>query len=405
MFDIKGEAISRYGKRVNISGLALHCELMAAPLRAASPPPPSPSDSAGDSADDLHLHFPQPPPIAPALRRMRSAPWHFPDPPLPDRRHSAALYPPPCISPRRPDPLPPPPPPPSIPLPRLPRIIRKVTSMRSEIRHDPVVESHRPVPKVRSLKFLSRSIGVPPSAAQPSDQGARKRTWSLSRPSRFQYPTDAPQARPSYTNWNVPAGDHFDMDRMPSDYAAYSVPYRDVLVRRPGCSTEDPFSLGLAPPFVTGAMRESDLNSFYPYSSTNYSEGGSVHNMNSNSPPRDRLLQRASQRFYRIDSSRRRNASSGTLLHGAKSFINITPERGKNGKKKKSRLETNGPADGSGKHVGSSMKEKGQKMKRLLARASTGVVDWGRQLTGKSAKSMATSSTSGSLVPLTGKQS
>ncbi|XP_006461053.1 hypothetical protein AGABI2DRAFT_117989 [Agaricus bisporus var. bisporus H97] len=380
---------------------------MAAPLRTASPPPPSPSDSADDSADDLHLRFPQPPPIAPALRRMRSAPWHFPDAPMPDRRHSAALcYPPPPIPPRRLDNLPPPTPAPSIPLPHLPRIIRKVTSMRSEMRHpNPGIEPRRPVPKVRSFKILSRSIGVLPGTTQPSEHEVRKRTWSLSRPSRYQKTSDAPQARSSYTNWNAHTGDRFDIDRIPSDYGGFSIPYNGAFSRRAGCSTEDPFSLGLAPPFVAGATRESDLNSFYPYSRTNYSEAESVHNMSSNSPTRDRLLQRSSQHFYRLDGgNRRKNASSGAVLHGAKSFINITPERGKSGRKK-SRVENSGPSHTDGNHVGSSMKERGQKVKRLLARASSGVVDWGRQLTGKSVKTMTTSSTSGSLVPLTGKHS
>jgi len=100
------------------------------------------------------------------------------------------------------------------------------------------------------------------------------------------------------------------------------------------------------------------------------------------------------------------STSSGPLFQDAKSFIDITPERRKS--RSKSANKAVGPGNtsgGMGQQVGSAMKAKGEKVKKLFARASSGVVDWGRQLTGRTAKPVSASSTSGSLAPLTGVRS
>jgi len=105
--------------------------------------------------------------------------------------------------------------------------------------------------------------------------------------------------------------------------------------------------------------------------------------------------------------SKGNSATSGALLQDAKSFINITPERRKGRTKSGNKAVGPGNASGGGmgQQVGSAMKAKGEKVKRLFARASSGVMDWGRQLTGRTAKSVSASSTSGSLAPLTGMRS
>ena len=435
---------------------------------------PHTAASDGDDDDDndsdyLHYDFPQPPSIAPALRRMHSSPWYSQQLMAlakPERRHSVSpliQYPHGwthrsdsshqdaqiskelvrmgLVSPdlpkhpeegnsehlkhpiqsdqfpsRRLDRLPPPAPAPSIPLPRLPRIIRKVASMRSESKQElvePVAFSRRPVPKIRSLKFMSGSApGSNP--LQSFKQEERKRSWSLSRPTSFQRAKDVPVPDATCVALNS------TNDQLSASLDRAHLTHTSPTVCSNPCSIECHFSQGnfnlsrrnpssLDPPF---AHRMTPNSGTQCYSNANCGEdtiarfgygpsktGPSVRHEHAG-PGRHRT----SHQFYGSDSgSKGNNASSGTLLQDAKSFINITPERRKS--KSKSGNRSVGPGNeggGMGHQVGSAMKAKGEKMKRLFARASSGVVDWGRQLTGRTAKSISASSTSGSLAPLTG---
>jgi len=441
--------------------------------------------SASDVDDDddidsdyLHYDFPQPPSIAPALRRMRSSPWYSQQLMAlakPERRHSVSpmiqhpthhsgpspqdaqisrelvrmgllsLDPPkdfeekesePFKSPvqpdqllsRRLDRLPPPAPAPSIPLPHLPRIIRKVASMRSELKQDlcePVVSSRRPVPKIRSLKFMSGSVpGSNP--LQSIKQGERKRSWSLSRPTSFQRTRDVPVPSIALNNTN----DHLSasLDRAHLAHVsptAYSNPCSI------GSHIDDDgdnhhhhhrhFSRGnfdlsrgnpsLAAPFAHRTMWNNGNTSNTLFGEHTFPGSGCGPSRTGSSIRQGpaRLNQHRTPHPFDVinGGSKGNSASSGALLQDAKSFINITPERRKSRTKSGTKVVGPGNASGGGmgQQVGSAMKAKGEKVKRLFSRASSGVVDWGRQLTGRTAKSVSASSTSGSLAPLTGMRS
>ncbi|KAF5354698.1 hypothetical protein D9756_005237 [Leucocoprinus leucothites] len=449
-------------------------------------PTESDIDDDDDSDDYFHYDFPQPPSITPVLRRMRSSPWYSQQLEAitkPERRYSASpliqhpdgwahpllrsdlqnsasqdaeisrelarmglvsrdvsensneekrerLNPPlhrDTFPSRRLDRLPPPAPAPSIPLPRLPRIIRKVASMRSESKkellNEPGVVSRRPVPKIRSLKFMSGSM-LGSSSSQPTKHEERKRSWSLSRPTSFQRPKAVPVPEVPYITLNS-TNDHLSAlcDQAPSIYASsavYSNPYLigsnpDRHMNNMALSPEGHFDLSkgassLAPPFAHGATRRSD-NASHRYSNTGCGESTLPGFGTNRAHERPGSGQHPpSHPLYNINSGGNgRNASSGALLHGAKSFINITPERQK-GKRSRPKsgsgvFNTGNESGGVGHQVGSTMKVKGERMKKLFARASSGVVDWGRQLTGRTMKPVHASSTSGSLAPLTGMQS
>lgn len=429
-------------------------------------PPPCQSDDDNDdnddddSDDDFHFDFPQPPSITPALRRMRSSPWylqHLEVIPKPERRHSISpliQLPQPqpythlsCPSrhevvgetsrpkevlsetcqllkstphrepflPRRLDRLPPPAPAPSIPLPRLPRIIRKVASMRSEPKQDsmePLIsESRRPVPKIRSLKFLSGSMGLGNSTTQLLNPAERKRSWSLSRPTSFQNPKDAPPAGSSYTSTSD-RSNSAARGLAPLDYASPVVYSNPCLIGntfdpQTGATvgSEGRFDLSrgitsLAPPFTHRATK-SNSSTFHRYSYTRCAEGTTDKSGSSVSHDRPVGSHQSSRSFYHVSGDNMRgNASSAALLQGAKSFINITPERRKSRSRKSASGSHSSFANESGS-VGAVMKEKGEKIKKLFARASDGVVGWGRQLARRSAKPVAAGSTSASLAPLT----
>ncbi|KXN90644.1 hypothetical protein AN958_03884 [Leucoagaricus sp. SymC.cos] len=401
-------------------------------------------EEGDDYSDDyFHYDFPQPPSLSPALRRMRSSPWY--SQPLeatarPERRHSvhdllkARVHRKDAILSRRLNHLPPPTPAPSTPLPRLPRIIRKVASMRSEPKQEAaesLVTSRRPVPKIKSLKFMSGSmLGT---SLQPPKAEERKRSWSLSRPASFQRPKAVPTLDAPYITLNS-AGEHLventSSSRNTSVYASpaiYSNPYLagSTAERHASSITFGPeghFVLGrgatsLAPPFTHRTAR-SNVGASHRHSNHSCGESNIVgHSVSpgksGSSISHERPgcgLHPPSQTFYGVSNGGKgKNASSGALLHGAKSFISITPERRKSRRdRSKSGSSSIGPGHEGGSvghQVGSAMKEKGEKVKRLFARASSGVVDWGRQLTGRTAKSANTSSTSGSLAPLTGMRS
>ncbi|KAF9452349.1 hypothetical protein P691DRAFT_233825 [Macrolepiota fuliginosa MF-IS2] len=332
------------------------------------------------------------------------------------------------LIPRRQEPLPPPAPAPSIPLPRLPRIIRKVASMRSDSKRESSVEppasSRRSVPKIRSLKFMSGSMGL----GNTKEEG--KRGWSLSRPTSFQRPKAPPGGGPSYSYTNGGTSDHLgysSCSRMPLEYASpavYSNPclighMADLHSNSVTFSQDGRFDLSrgsstLAPPFAQRATSSSP-SAMRRYSNNSCANGATLsHSMgpeqSCSSISHDRPAsgsQRPPHSFYNIrNEGKGRSASSSALLQGAKSFINITPERRKSGRSK-SRSSNSGFGNESGSaghQMGSAMKEKGEKMKRLLVRASSGVVDWGRQLRGRTVKPTTVNSTPRGLAPLTGMQ-
>jgi len=425
------------------------------------------SATASDVDDDdidsdyLHYDFPQPPSIDPVLRRMRSSPWYSQQLMAlskPERRHSVSplihhrpgpsprdaqisrelvrmgllsLDPPknddatsePTKPPVQPDHLPsrrlpPPAPAPSIPLPHLPRIIRKVASMRSESRQElfePAVSSRRPVPKIRSLKFMSGSVpGSNP--LQSARQGDRKRSWSFSRPTSFQRTKDVPV--PSIEVNNASGHLSASLDRA---HLAHVSPTAYSNLYSIGSHIDDEedrhhrhFSRGnldlsssLAPRYAHRTVWDSGSTFNAPFGE-NTLPGSSCGPSRAGPSIRQGHAGLSQHRTpHRIDViSGGSRGNSGALLHDAKSFINITPERRKS--RPKSGTKAVGPGNGGGgmgQQVGSAMKAKGEKMKRLFARASNGVVDWGRQLTGRTAKSVSASSTSGSLAPLTGLRS
>jgi hypothetical protein len=330
------------------------------------------------------------------------------------------------VLPRRMDYLPPPAPAPSIPLPRLPRIIRKVASMRSESKQDPgpeqMISSRRPVSKIKSLKFMSGSM-LGSSMPQSYRQEERKRSWSLSKPATYQKPKavpipDAPYITLNSTNSHL--SDFASCSRSPLVYAPPAVYSNPCLVgsnveRHTNSITFGPEgrfdlsrgSTSLAPPFRQRAIRSS-TNAFHHHPNKSYGEGTLLGSGVSPGTSHERRVsgQHPPSSYNANNDTKGRNASSGALLQGAKSFINITPERRKS---KRSRSKSGscsiglGSESGSvGHQVGSAMKDKGEKVKKLFARASSGMVGWGRQLTGRTAKSVTASSTSGSLVPLTG---
>ena len=442
--------------------------------------------SASDVDDDdidsdyLHYDFPQPPSIAPALRRMHSSPWYSQQLMAlakPERRHSVSpliQHPThhsgpspqdaqisrelvrmgllsldlpntfeekksePFTSPvqsdqllsRRLDRLPPPVPAPSIPLPHLPRIIRKVSSMRSESKQDlcePVASSRRPVPKIRSLKFMSGSVpGSNP--LQSVKQGERKRSWSLSRPTSFQRTRDVPVPSLALNNTNEHLSASLDRAHLAHvSPTAYSNPcsigshiddgddvHRHYHRHRHLSRENFDLSRGnssLAPPFAHRTMWSSGgtSNTLFSENTLPGSDCGPSRTGSSiRQGPASLNQHRTPHPFNVINGGSKGNsATSGALLQDAKSFINITPERRKGRTKSGNKAVGPGNASGGGmgQQVGSAMKAKGEKVKRLFARASSGVMGWGRQLTGRTAKSVSTSSTSGSLAPLTGMRS
>ncbi|KAJ3571757.1 hypothetical protein NP233_g3542 [Leucocoprinus birnbaumii] len=456
------------------------------------------SDLDDDDSDDyFHYGFPQPPSITPALRRMRSSPWYSQQleaiSSKPERRHSVSpliqnpdgwthpllrsdpqsstgqdaeisrelarmgLVPretpqkakedpaenhrcqrsPLLQSPsRRLENLPPPVPAPSIPLPRLPRIIRKVASMRSEskqVEHvaESVAPPRRPVPKIRSLKFMSGSM-LGSTNSQPTRLEERKRSWSFSRPTSFQKPKVIPAQNAPYITLNGVNNLSASCDPPSLAFASPAVYSNPCLLgNNQELSTgatvafnpEGHFDLSrsttasLAPPFAHRVSRSSGSAS-NRYSNNSCGEStlpnvgaspGKTGSTISHDHPGP-SQQRPAHPLYSVSSEGKgKNASSGPLLQGAKSFINITPEK-RNGRRSRPKSGSSSYGLGIeggdvGHQVGTAVKGKGEKVRRLFARASNGVVDWGRQLTGRSTRSVAASSTSGSLAPLTGERS
>lgn len=322
---------------------------------------------------------------------------------------------------RRLEPLPPPASAPSAPLPRLPRTIRKAASVRLDPKRKPTespTSSLGPAPKIKSPEFISGPADFGGTTTQLHEHEEKKHDLPFSQPNMVSRVAgslrtgwDASTSnRSNYASYNQTALGH-------ASPLAYSNPLfvrnttdqhtsnitvkqrRQFDLSKGNMSSNPPFTCRVTnsnPGILHRRLDNSCIDGMVLKHGMSPGESGTCTR-----PGYPAALQRPPHSFDAGNGSKNGNANSGTPLQSAASFIDIKPERRKHGRrrsKSRSGIPGFGNEKGTIEHqVGSSMKQKGEKVRRLVARASSSVVDWGRQLTGRTAKPTATSSASGSL--------